>query len=91
MDVFGYTIVPRTVSSSYTISNTQASCGDVLWGTLSWVSLEPVVVVEQTMKATDYLNMTADHLHHSMLPVFRNGNEVFVKNDTNCVQLILGT
>lgn len=48
----------------------------MLWEIFSLASLEAVDEVEQTMKATDYLNITADKLH-DQISVFRNGNDVF--------------
>ncbi|GFU88927.1 transposase domain containing protein [Trichonephila clavipes] len=47
------------------------------WGTLSWASLGPVVVVELTMNATGYLNIIADQLHPYMASVFPAGNGMF--------------
>ncbi|GFU48348.1 hypothetical protein TNCV_3342411 [Trichonephila clavipes] len=43
----------------------------------SWVTLRPVVVVEQTMNATGYLKMIADQLHPYMAYVFPAGNGMF--------------
>ncbi|GFS79622.1 transposase domain containing protein [Trichonephila clavipes] len=43
----------------------------------SWVTLGPVVVVEQTMNATGYLKMIADQLHPYMAYVFPAGNGMF--------------
>ncbi|GBN38416.1 Transposable element Tcb1 transposase, partial [Araneus ventricosus] len=48
---------------SCTAGHTQADGGGImLWGTFSWAALGPVVVVEQTMKAANYLNIIADQL-----------------------------
>lgn len=43
----------------------------------SWASLETVIVVEQTMKDADYVNITEDKLHPYMLSVFPNGSGDF--------------
>ncbi|GBM69318.1 hypothetical protein AVEN_112658-1 [Araneus ventricosus] len=47
---------------SSTAGHTQAGGGGfILWGTFSWAVLGPVVVIEQTMEAANYLNIIADH------------------------------
>ncbi|GBO07077.1 hypothetical protein AVEN_55626-1 [Araneus ventricosus] len=52
---------------SCTAGHTQTGGGGImLWGTFSWAALVPVVVVEQTMKATNYLNIIAGQLHPYM-------------------------
>lgn len=64
-----------TVTLPYTKGHTLASCGYIkLWTTFLWTSLGFVVVIEQIMNATDYLNITVDHLNNFMLSVFQNGN-----------------
>ncbi|GBM64829.1 hypothetical protein AVEN_197962-1 [Araneus ventricosus] len=56
---------------SCTAGHTQAGGGGIeLWGTFSWAALGLVVVVEQTMKAVNYLNTIADELHPYMAFVF---------------------
>ncbi|GBM52227.1 Transposable element Tc1 transposase [Araneus ventricosus] len=65
--------------------HTQAGGGGImLWGTFSWAALGPVVVVEQTMKAANYLNITADQLHHYMAFVFPTGNGIFQQENAPC-------
>ncbi|GBN76504.1 Transposable element Tc1 transposase [Araneus ventricosus] len=65
--------------------HTQASGGGImLWGTFSWAALRPVVVVEQTMKAANYLNITADQLHPYMVFVFPTGNGIFQQDNAPC-------
>ncbi|GBN67386.1 hypothetical protein AVEN_206033-1 [Araneus ventricosus] len=54
------------------------------WGTLSWAALGPVVVVEQTMKAANYLNIIADQLHPYMAFVFPTGNGIFKQDNASC-------
>ncbi|GBM07172.1 Transposable element Tc1 transposase [Araneus ventricosus] len=49
----------------------------MLWGTFSWAALGSVVVVEQTMKAANYLNIIANQLHPYMAFVFPTGNGIF--------------
>ncbi|GBL96680.1 hypothetical protein AVEN_89355-1 [Araneus ventricosus] len=49
----------------------------MFWGIFSWAALGPVVVVEQTMKAANYLNIIADQLHPYMAFVFPTGNGIF--------------
>ncbi|GBN47885.1 hypothetical protein AVEN_39367-1 [Araneus ventricosus] len=56
----------------------------MLWGTFSWAALGPVVVVEQTMKAANYLNIIADQLHPYMAVVFPTGNEIFQQDNASC-------
>ncbi|GBN73185.1 hypothetical protein AVEN_236880-1 [Araneus ventricosus] len=53
-------------------------------GTFSWAALGPVVVVEQTMKAANYLNITADQLHPYMAFVFPAGNGIFQQDNVPC-------
>ncbi|GBN02181.1 Transposable element Tc1 transposase [Araneus ventricosus] len=67
---------------SCTAGHTQAAGGGImLWGTLSWAALGPVVVVEQTMKAANNLNIIADQLHPYMAFVFPTGNGIFQKDN----------
>ncbi|GBL98602.1 Transposable element Tc1 transposase [Araneus ventricosus] len=71
--------------SSCTADHTQIGGGSImLWGTFSWAALGPVVVVEQTMKAANYLNITVDHLHHYMAFVFPTGNGFFQQDNAPC-------
>ncbi|GFS63631.1 transposable element Tc1 transposase [Trichonephila clavipes] len=47
-----------------TVGHKHAGGGSImLWRTFSWAFLGPVVVLEQTMNATEYLNIIADQLH----------------------------
>ncbi|GBO32268.1 hypothetical protein AVEN_135357-1 [Araneus ventricosus] len=46
--------------------------------------LGPVVVVEQTMKATNYLNIIAYQLHPYMAFVFPTGNGIFQQDNAPC-------
>ncbi|GBM62743.1 hypothetical protein AVEN_63318-1 [Araneus ventricosus] len=56
---------------SCTAGHTQAGGGCImLWCTFSWAALGPVVVVEQTMKAANYLNIIVNQLHPYMAFVF---------------------
>lgn len=50
----------------------------------SWVFLEPVVVHENTMNATDYLYIIAMFFHHYILSVFGNRNGVLVQDNAPC-------
>ena len=54
-------LLSKQLLPQYTAGHTQAS-GDsiMLWGMFSWESLGPMVVVEQTLNPTDYLNIIAD-------------------------------
>ncbi|GBM98948.1 Transposable element Tc1 transposase, partial [Araneus ventricosus] len=80
-------------SPSCTADHTQAAAagGIMLWGTLSWSALGPVVVVEQTMKAANYLNIIADQLHTYMAFVFPTGNGIFQQDNAPChkVRIVL--
>ncbi|GBL91030.1 hypothetical protein AVEN_184419-1 [Araneus ventricosus] len=58
--------------------------GIMLWGTFSWAALGPVVVVEQTTKAANYLNIIADQLHPYMAFVFPTGNGIFQQDNAPC-------
>ncbi|GBM70712.1 hypothetical protein AVEN_64648-1 [Araneus ventricosus] len=63
----------------------QAGGGSImLWGMFSWVILGLVVVVEQTMKAANYLNIIADQMHPYMAFVFPTGNEIFQQDNIPC-------
>ncbi|GBN76236.1 Transposable element Tc1 transposase [Araneus ventricosus] len=65
--------------------HTQAGGGGImLWGTLSLAALGPVVVVEQTMKAVNYLNIIEDQLHPYMTFVFPTGNGIFQLDNAPC-------
>lgn len=50
-------------------------------------SLRPVVKIEQTMKAADYLNIFVDKLYFYMESVFPIGNGVFQQGNTPCLKL----
>ncbi|GBM22014.1 Transposable element Tc1 transposase [Araneus ventricosus] len=56
----------------------------MVWGTFSWAALGPVVVVEQTMKAANYLSIIADQLHPYMAVVFPTGNGIFQQDNAPC-------
>ncbi|GFW81977.1 transposase domain containing protein [Trichonephila clavipes] len=46
------------------VGHTQTGGGNImLRGTFSWAFMIPVVVVEQTMNATGFLNIIEDQLH----------------------------
>ncbi|GBM32927.1 hypothetical protein AVEN_13295-1 [Araneus ventricosus] len=75
----------RTVAPSCTAGHTQAGGGGIMiWGSLSWAAVGPVVVVEQTMKAVNYLNIIADQLHPYMAFVFPTGNGIFQQDNVPC-------
>ncbi|GBO42208.1 Transposable element Tc1 transposase [Araneus ventricosus] len=70
---------------SCTAGHTQAGDGGImLWGTFSWAALGPVIVVEQIMKAANYLNIIAGQLHPYMTFVFPTGNGIFQQDNTPC-------
>ncbi|GBL98023.1 Transposable element Tc1 transposase [Araneus ventricosus] len=70
---------------SCTAGHTQAGGGGImLWGTFSWAALGSIVVVEQTMKAANYLNIIADQLHPYMAFVFPTGNGIFQQDNAPC-------
>ncbi|GBO44027.1 Transposable element Tc1 transposase, partial [Araneus ventricosus] len=67
---------------SCTAGHTQAGGGGIMiWGTFSWAALGPTVVVEQTMKAANYLNIIVDQLHLYMAFVFTTGNGIFQQDN----------
>ncbi|GFX09605.1 transposable element Tcb1 transposase [Trichonephila clavipes] len=73
-----------------TVGHTQACDGSImLWETFSWASLGPMVVVEQTMNATGYLNIIADQLHPYMACVFPAGNGMFQQDNAPCQKAII--
>lgn len=54
-------------------SHIQSSCDDKkIYGTFSWEFIGPVFLVEQTINATGYTNITADHLPLYVVSVFEN-------------------
>ncbi|GBN58371.1 hypothetical protein AVEN_17900-1 [Araneus ventricosus] len=65
--------------------------GIMLWGAFSWAALGPVVVVEQTMKAANYLNIIADQWHPYMAFVFPTGNGISQQDNAPChkAQIVL--
>ncbi|GBM37102.1 hypothetical protein AVEN_68710-1 [Araneus ventricosus] len=68
-----------------TAGHTQVGGGGImLWGTFSWAALGPILVVEQTMEAANYLNIIADQLHPYMASVFPTGNEIFQQDNAPC-------
>ncbi|GBO34810.1 Transposable element Tc1 transposase [Araneus ventricosus] len=70
---------------SGTAGHTQACGGGImLWGEFSWAALGSVVVVEQTMKAANYLNIIADQLHLYMAFVFPIRNGIFQQDNAPC-------
>ncbi|GBM97547.1 hypothetical protein AVEN_246226-1 [Araneus ventricosus] len=56
----------------------------MLWGKFSWAALRPVVVVEKTMEAANYLNIIADQLHPYMAFLFPTGNGIFQQDNAPC-------
>ncbi|GBL89575.1 Transposable element Tc1 transposase [Araneus ventricosus] len=73
---------------SCTAGHTQAGGGGImLWGTFSWVALGPIVVVEQTMKAANYLNIIAEQLHPYMAFVSPTGNGIFQQDSSHVTRL----
>lgn len=44
---------------------------------VSCVALGPLIVVEQTMKAVEYLNTIADQLHPYMASILQTGERIF--------------
>ncbi|GFW06991.1 transposase domain containing protein [Trichonephila clavipes] len=56
----------------------------MLWGTFSWAFLGPVVVVEQTMNATGYLDIIADQLQPYKVSVFPALNGMFQQDKALC-------
>ena len=50
----------------------------------SWASLGPMVVVEQILKTTEYVNIIADQLRLFMASIFPTGNGMFQQDNTSC-------
>ncbi|GFU51197.1 transposable element Tc1 transposase [Trichonephila clavipes] len=76
----GEQLLPRC-----TVGHKHAGGGSImLWRTFSWAFLGHVVVVEQTMNATGYLNIIADQLHPYMTSVSRAGNGMFQQDNAPC-------
>lgn len=72
-----------TLSLPYIAGHTQASCGNVILKkkTFLWTSLGLIIVVEQTMITTDYLNVIVDNFSHYTVSIFRNGSAIFVHDN----------
>lgn len=86
MAVFGYVVFHTICHFSLYNSSYKGSCGDIkLWGTSSRAFLELVLVVQRIMNVIDYLKTIAKHLLYYMISVFRNGNTVFVQDNTRCL------
>ncbi|GFV84886.1 uncharacterized protein TNCV_4298681 [Trichonephila clavipes] len=69
------------------------SCSLNVPETFPWASLGRVIVEEQTMNATGYLNIFADQLHPYMASVFPAGNGMFQQDQVkakNCVGVVPG-
>ncbi|GBM93742.1 hypothetical protein AVEN_99076-1 [Araneus ventricosus] len=82
---------------SCTAGHTQAGGrGIILWRTFSWAVLGPVVVVEQTMKAANYLNTIADQLHPYMAVCLPNwkwnlpAGQCPMSQGSDCVAVVRG-
>ena len=54
-------------------------------GTFAWASLEPMVVVEQTLNATEYLIIIGSLLLPCMEFLFSIGNGMFYQNNARIV------
>ncbi|GFY11277.1 transposase domain containing protein [Trichonephila clavipes] len=76
----GEQLLPRC-----TVVHKHAGNGRIMLSrTFSWVFLGPVVVVEQTMNVTGYLNILADQLHPYMTSVSPAGNGIFQQDNAPC-------
>ncbi|GBO09270.1 Transposable element Tc1 transposase [Araneus ventricosus] len=74
---------------SCTAGHTQASGGGIMiWGPFSGAVLGPVVEVEQTMKAANYLNI-AYQLYPYMAFVFPTGNGIFQQDKAPCHKALI--
>lgn len=51
------------------------------WGKFSWVSLGPLIVEKETMKALNYPNIISNQLHPYMGSAFPTDNEVFQQDN----------
>ncbi|GBM82874.1 Transposable element Tcb2 transposase [Araneus ventricosus] len=85
MVVSGYAVCQANSCSPLVQQVIQAGGGGImLWGTFSLAALGPVLVVEQTMKVANYLNIIADQLHLYMTFVFPTRNGIFQQDDAPC-------
>ncbi|GFU60120.1 transposable element Tc1 transposase [Trichonephila clavipes] len=76
----GEQLLPRC-----TVGHKHADGGRVmLWRTFCWAFLGPVVVEEQTMNVTWYLNISANQLHPYMTSVSPAGNGMFQQGNAPC-------
>ena len=64
-----------------TAGHTQTSGGYTIF---SWASLGPMVVVQQILKTTEYLNITADQLHLYMASGFPTGSGMLQQDNAPC-------
>lgn len=44
--------------------------GVVVWGTFAWLTLIPLLPVNHSMNATEYLSILADHVHPFMTTIY---------------------
>ncbi|GFU07404.1 transposable element Tc1 transposase [Trichonephila clavipes] len=76
----GEQLLPRC-----TVGHKHAGGGSImLWRTFSWAFLGPVVMVEQTMNTTGYLNIIVDQLYPYMTSVSPAGNGMFQQDNAPC-------
>ena len=54
----------------------------MLCGTFSWAASGPLIVIEQTMKAPEYLNITVDQLYPYNESVFPTRSLIFLQSNT---------
>ncbi|GBN49516.1 hypothetical protein AVEN_175051-1 [Araneus ventricosus] len=89
MVVSGYAVCQVNSCSPLVRQVIQTGGGDIiLWGTFSWVALGLVVVVEQTMKAANYLNIIG-----VCLPNWKRNlpaGQRQMSQDSDCVGVVRG-
>ncbi|KAJ4440979.1 hypothetical protein ANN_10828 [Periplaneta americana] len=68
-----------------TVGRRQAGCSSImLWGTFTLASMNPVVIVQGTMKATVYRTLVAEHVHPFMTAMFPKGSGIFQQDNGPC-------
>ncbi len=67
------------------VSMVQAGGGGVMvWGIISWHTLDPLVPNEYCLNATAYLSIVADHVHPFMTTVYPSSDGYFQQDNAPC-------
>lgn len=77
--VMVYHLLGKQWLDTCTTGHKQGGGSDIMvWGTFSWASRKPLVVIEYIMKGANYLNIFVGQLHLYMVSVFHTANSLHV-------------